>query len=149
MNNIPVDESIVDDAGADADDDQMDLDAEPDSNVEPTDESEWGGIADADADVDASIDEDEDSTPAFFKELKAANEAAAAQKTQPKRPKTKVAAVVREKVRKVLEDVTGLAEKRSRMLDQNDFLKLLIALTRRAFTFHDPRHKHTARVSGV
>jgi len=34
---------------------------------------------------------------------------------------------VREKVRKVLEDDTALAEKRARLCDEGDFLKLLYA----------------------
>ena len=42
-----------------------------------------------------------------------------------KGPKTKVALLVREKVRRVLEDTTKLAEKRARQCDQGDFLNLL------------------------
>ncbi len=110
MNNIPVDESIIEDGAADDEeaDEQMEVDAEPDSNDGP-DGEEWGGIEDG----DVAMDEDDD-TPAFFKEAKATSASAVVQKTPSKRPKTKVAAVVREKIRKVLEDVTGLAEKRSR-----------------------------------
>ncbi len=111
MNNIPVDESIIEEGAADEEeaDDQMEVDDEPDSNDGPPGE-EWDGIEDG---GDAAMDDDDD-TPAFFKEAKAASASAAVQKTPSKRPKTKVAAVVREKIRKVLEDVTGLAEKRSR-----------------------------------
>ena len=108
MNNIPVDESIIEDGAADDEevDEQMEVDGDPDPNDGAPGE-EWGGIE------DDAMDEDDD-TPAFFKEAKAASASAAVQKTPSKRPKTKVAAVVREKIRKVLEDVTGLAEKRSR-----------------------------------
>jgi len=44
-----------------------------------------------------------------------------------KGPQTKVAALVREKVRRVLEDATGLADRRARMCDEGDFLRLLVA----------------------
>ncbi len=80
MNNIPVDESIIENGAADDDDDQMDVDAGAETNAD----EEWGGLGDD----DAAMDED-DGTPAFFKELKAANEASATQKTPSKRPKNK------------------------------------------------------------
>ena len=122
MNNIPVDETIVEDDPADNDD--MDMDLENGNDDEPSedkDEGEWGGIMDVDGGEDG-----DDDTPAFFKELKAADAVKTITKTPSKRPKSKVALVVREKVRKILEDVTELADKRARMLDETDFLKLLI-----------------------
>ncbi|OJJ30714.1 hypothetical protein ASPWEDRAFT_121180 [Aspergillus wentii DTO 134E9] len=50
-------------------------------------------------------------------------------------PKGKVAELVREKVRQVLEDETKLADKRARMCDENDFLKLLWAFNQKGFHF--------------
>ena len=113
------------------DEDQMAMDIESSSDPAALEDDEWEGIDDG----DTAMDEDDDDTPVFFKELNAAKDAATMAKTQPKRPKTKVAAVGREKVRKVLEDTTGIAQKRSRMLDQNDFLKLLIAFNEEGIHF--------------
>jgi 18S rRNA (adenine1779-N6/adenine1780-N6)-dimethyltransferase len=113
MNNIPVDTTIVEASNGDADAD-MDVDDE----TGPGDEE--GGM-----DLDG-IGAEDDEVPSFFKELAASNASKDGAKTPSKRPKTKVAALVREKVRRVLEDVTGLAEKRARMLDETDFLKLLL-----------------------
>lgn len=47
--------------------------------------------------------------------------------TPPQRKRSKTMAVVREKVRKVLEETTSLAERRARMCDEGDFLRLLHA----------------------
>ncbi|EEU45551.1 uncharacterized protein NECHADRAFT_41763 [Fusarium vanettenii 77-13-4] len=49
--------------------------------------------------------------------------------------KTKVAELVREKIRKVLEDVTELADKRSGKCDENDFLRLLFAFNEEGIHF--------------
>ena len=48
----------------------------------------------------------------------------------------KVSELVREKVRQVLEDETGLAEKRARMCDENEFLKLLWAFNQKGIHFN-------------
>ena len=48
---------------------------------------------------------------------------------------TKVAEVVREKIRKVLEVSTGLADKRAGQCDQGDFLKLLYAFNQEGIHF--------------
>ncbi|OAA50989.1 dimethyladenosine transferase [Beauveria brongniartii RCEF 3172] len=114
MNGVAVDDSLVED-GADDEDDEMAMDGAEDA----------GGM-----DVDAE-DEDDD-TPAFFKEA-AANAPPA--KTKSKRKKTKVAELVREKIRKVLEDVTELADKRSGKCDENDFLRLLFAFNEEGIHF--------------
>lgn len=93
----------------------MDVDDEPDNN---------DGAADND---DAAMAEDDDEDmPTFFKELKDEESAKEATKTPSRNPKSKVALVVRAKVNKVLTG-TGLADKRARQCDQNDFLKLLLA----------------------
>ncbi|RMJ09965.1 hypothetical protein BHE90_006464 [Fusarium euwallaceae] len=108
MNGVPVDDALVED-GQDDDMDMEDGDAEE------------GGM---------DVDEDEDA-PDFFKEMQ--NSATA--KTKSKRKKTKVAELVREKIRKVLEDVTELADKRSGKCDENDFLRLLFAFNEEGIHF--------------
>jgi 18S rRNA (adenine1779-N6/adenine1780-N6)-dimethyltransferase len=84
-------------------------------------EDEWDGFMDID---------DEDDIPEFFKE-----ERKPAPKTQSKKTKSKVANLIREKVRKVLEDTTQLADKRARMCDEGDFLKLLWAFNQEGIHF--------------
>jgi 18S rRNA (adenine1779-N6/adenine1780-N6)-dimethyltransferase len=112
MNNVLLDETVI------GEEDDLEMEA---------DEEEWGGIMD--------VDEEEDDTPAFFKEEahRAAKENGA--KTKSKRKKTRVAELVREKIRKVLEDVTELADKRAGKCDENDFLKLLFAFNEEGIHF--------------
>ncbi|KAI9167754.1 Dimethyladenosine transferase [Paramyrothecium foliicola] len=112
MNGVPIDESLVED-GAD----------EMDAEDTAMDVEDAGGM---------EVDEDEDA-PDFFKELK--NAAAAVPKTKSKRKKTKVAELVREKIRKVLEDVTELADRRAGKCDENDFLRLLFAFNEEGIHF--------------
>lgn len=101
--------------------DAMDVDVDGDEK----DEMEWSGFADEDDDL-----------PAFFRE-EAELKAKAASRTNGKRKKRgRVALLVREKVRKVLEDDTGLAGKRSRMCDEGDFLKLLWAFNQEGIHFN-------------
>lgn len=108
MNGVPVDDTLVEDGQ----EDDMDMeDGEP----------EEGGM---------DVDEDEDA-PDFFKEMQNSTTA----KTKSKRKKTKVAELVREKIRKVLEDVTELADKRSGKCDENDFLRLLFAFNEEGIHF--------------
>ena len=87
-------------------------------------EEEWDGIMDID---------DDDDLPDFFKEQAIAK----ANKMNGTRRKKrgKVTELVREKVRSVLEDKTGLADKRARMCDEGDFLKLLWALNQEGIHF--------------
>ncbi|KAH6609542.1 hypothetical protein Trco_002888 [Trichoderma cornu-damae] len=115
MNGVPIDESIVEGGGAD--DDGMDMD---------------DGAEDAE-DADMDVDELDQDTPSFFKDLKSAG--ANAPKTKSKRKKTKVAELVREKIRRVLEDVTELADKRAGKCDENDFLRLLFAFNEEGIHF--------------
>ncbi|KAM0340000.1 hypothetical protein ACHAPU_010717 [Fusarium lateritium] len=110
MNGIPIDETIVEDG-------QDDM------------EMEDGDGADEPNDMDVDGDED---APDFFKEMQSS---AANTKTKSKRKKTKVAELVREKIRKVLEDVTELADKRSGKCDENDFLRLLFAFNEEGIHF--------------
>lgn len=112
MNGVPIDETLVEDGGDD------------DMGVEDGDDGEeWNGM---------DVDEDEEA-PEFFKEMQ--NSVATAPKTKSKRKKTKVAELVREKIRKVLEDVTELADKRSGKCDETDFLRLLFAFNEEGIHF--------------
>lgn len=108
MHNIAIDETIVGD-----EDEDMDVDG---TQSVPA-EDEWDGIMD--------VDDEVDDTPAFFKELN--EKSKNGEKTKSKKKKTRVAELVREKIRKVLEDVTELADKRAGKCDENDFLRLLSA----------------------
>ncbi|KAF8865067.1 dimethyladenosine transferase, partial [Acephala macrosclerotiorum] len=114
-NNVAVDDTIV------GEEDDMDVDGGP------AEEEEWGGIMD--------VEEEADETPAFFKEeaerIAKENEG----KTKSKKKKTRVAELVREKIRKVLEDKTELADKRAGKCDENDFLKLLYAFNEEGIHF--------------
>lgn len=110
MNGVPIDETVVEDGADDAD---MDVeDAQEDAG-------------------DGAMEVDDDDTPDFFKEFKASS----VPKTKSKRKKTKVAELVREKIRKVLEDVTELADKRSGKCDEGDFLRLLYAFNEEGIHF--------------
>ncbi|KAL7809203.1 S-adenosyl-L-methionine-dependent methyltransferase [Trichoderma aethiopicum] len=118
MNGVPIDESLVE-GGSDEDDEEMDVDD--------------GAAEDAGMDVDDDVDADADEdTPSFFKDSKPAG---AVPKTKSKRKKTKVAELVREKIRKVLEDVTELADKRASKCDENDFLRMLFAFNEEGIHF--------------
>ncbi|KAK4104478.1 rRNA adenine dimethylase [Parathielavia hyrcaniae] len=122
LHNIPIDESLADTTTvattttASADDDMdMDVDENDDNNNTINN-----------GDEDQEDEEDDEDMPTFFKELKDAEAAKEAGKTPSRNPKSRVALVVKAKVEKVLA-ATGLGEKRARMCDQNDFLKLLLA----------------------
>ncbi|TDZ39855.1 Dimethyladenosine transferase [Colletotrichum spinosum] len=114
LNNVPLDDSLVEEDEDDAMDMDMDMDDE--------------GDADADADDEPMDDE----TPEFFKQLESA--AKVPEKTKSKRKKTKVAALVRQKIEGALES-TGLLDKRARACDETDFLKLLSALNSEGIHF--------------
>ncbi|KXJ92076.1 dimethyladenosine transferase [Microdochium bolleyi] len=118
-NDIPVDETIAEDD--DNEDDNMDENVAPSAGDEDQDWGNGGGSMDVD---------DDDDTPSFFKESRAD-----APKTKSKYKKTKVALLVKEKVRKVLEDVTELADQRSGKCDENDFLRLLFAFNEEGIHF--------------
>ncbi|KFH47543.1 Dimethyladenosine transferase-like protein [Hapsidospora chrysogenum ATCC 11550] len=106
MNGVPIDETIVED-GADED-------MEVDNNNDDDDDD--GGM---------EVDDEGDEAPEFFKEIQ--NSGVTAPKTKSRKKKTRVAELVREKIRRVLEDVTELADKRAGKCDENDFLRLLQA----------------------
>lgn len=102
----------------------------PESNMMDVEEEQ----NDDNEEVDDTMDVDDDDVPAFFKEeanLKAQN----ASKNNNRKKKGKVSELVREKVRQVLEDETELADKRARMCDEGDFLKLLWAFNQKGLHF--------------
>ena len=95
---------------------------------------------DGDGDVDMDeegwlgFDDEDDELPTFFKEQSALQKKL--QELAPKRKrKGKVAELVREKVRKVLEDDTKFGEKRARMCDEGEFLQLLWAFNQEDIHF--------------
>lgn len=110
----------LDDGPSDASIDTMDVDAE----AEP-DEEEWNGVMDVD---------DEDDVPDFFKQ-EAERKAKKMQGNPNRKKKGKVAELVRSKVKKVLEVDTELADKRARMCDEGDFLKLLYSFNQEGIHF--------------
>ena len=94
---------------------------------EEEEQEEWAGIMD--------IDDDDIDIPPFFKEE--SNERAKqinSRANSKRRRKGKVAELVRAKVEKVLEE-TELADRRARMCDEGDFLKLLWAFNREGIHF--------------
>ncbi|KAI9725387.1 MAG: Dimethyladenosine transferase [Chrysothrix sp. TS-e1954] len=102
------------------DDDLDNLEAGP-----QTDE-EWNGIMDVDEDPINDM-------PIVLKELD--DEAVSSTQRPVRKKKGRVAEQVREKVRKVLEQDTQLAEKRARQCDEGDFLKLLYAFNEEGIHF--------------
>lgn len=125
MNNIPIEEGVAEGAEDADDNDDMDVDNHTGSRgAAPDVEEEWGGIMDVD-----------DDTPELVKELEKSTAANQLEKTPSRRKKTKMGLIVREKIRKVLEDVTELADKRSSKCDENDFLKLLFAFNSEGIHF--------------
>lgn len=117
----------------------MEVDAElqniKDENPRPNDddidqdevEQEWEGI----------MDEDDMETPSFFHDEldEKAKKLNTKSRGGARKRKGKVAELVREKVRRILEDETELADKRARMCDESDFLKLLWAFNKEGIHF--------------
>nr|POE47979.1 dimethyladenosine transferase [Quercus suber] len=93
---------------------------------------EVDGTAD-DEDIMELDDASDEDVPNFFKEV---NRKANRMADNPNRKrKGKVSELVRAKVKKVLEVDTQLAEKRSRLCDEGDFLKLLYAFNQEGIHF--------------
>lgn len=115
QNDVP-----VEDGPASSHDVLMEIENVPAQTDEPED---WDGFMD--------VDEDEDDLPEFFK----TQNTAGAEKTAPRKKRGKVTELVREKVRSVLEDKTELADKRARMCEEGDFLKLLWNFNREGIHF--------------
>ena len=92
-------------------------------DVEDEDEMEWTGFG------------DEDDAPAYLKPEEADSKAEAAVPNNKKRKKRgRVAELVRKTVERVLSS-TGLGEKRARLCDQNDYLRLLWAFNQEGIHF--------------
>lgn len=90
----------------------------------------------ADDDMDAIMDvDDEDDIPDFFKE-DADRKIKKLAGNPNRKKKGKVAELVRAKVNKVLVTDTELAEKRARLCDEGDFLKLLYAFNQEGIHFN-------------
>lgn len=115
QNNIPVEDGPSEDADGDA----MDM-----------------GQEEAAEEQDEVMDMDDDDVPDFFKEEANARLEQALKNKPARKKRGKVAELVREKVRQVLEDETGLAEKRARMCDENEFLKMLWAFNQKGIHFN-------------
>lgn len=115
QNDVPVDDGPVTISDGEA----MEMEIVADS----IEDEEWGGIMDMD---------DEDDIPEFFQDH-SSNKISQSSRSKRKR-KGRVAELVRSKVVKVLKD-TSLVEKRARMCDEGDFLKLLWALNQEGIHF--------------
>ena len=112
---------------------EIQLDDGPSDAVE-ADSMDVDGGAEEEEEFDGFMDvDDEDDVPDFFRELEAKKKEKTKGNPNRKR-KGKVAELVRAKVIKVL-DETGLVEKRSRLCDEGDFLKLLYAFNTEGLHF--------------
>ena len=109
-----------------------------DSPLDPNDTSAEADTMDVDADDDfkgfSDPDDPDDELPDFFKQLQAESRKKHLNGATRKK-KGRVSEMVREKVRKVLEDETQLAEKRPRLCDEGDFLRLLYAFNQEGIHF--------------
>ncbi|CBY01873.1 hypothetical protein IAQ61_006469 [Plenodomus lingam] len=76
-------------------------------------------------------DDPDDELPDFFKQMQSEKKKNGINRKK----KGRVSELVREKVRKILEDETQLAEKRARLCDEGDFLKLLYAFNQEGIHF--------------
>ena len=112
---------VEDGPAVDVADDVMEVEQE----INDDEEEEWDGF----------MDVEENDVPAFFKEEIDMQGKQLNGKKSKRRRKGKVAELVREKVRKVLEDKTQLAEKRARSCDEGDFLSLLWAFNQEGIHF--------------
>lgn len=118
QNDIPVEDGPAEDA----DGDTMDMGEEEGADVEEADE-----VMEMD---------DDDDVPDFFKDETNARLQQALKNKTSRKKRGKVSELVREKVRQVLEDDTGLADKRARMCDENEFLKMLWAFNQKGIHFN-------------
>lgn len=104
------------------------------AEVNPTEVMEVEDDVVDDAIEEMDVDDDNDDIPDFFKE--AADKKAKKGEVNAKRKrKGKVAELVREKVRRALEDVAAVADKRARMCDEGDFLRMLYAFNQEGIHF--------------
>ncbi|KAI1005439.1 Dimethyladenosine transferase [Podosphaera aphanis] len=113
MNNVSLDDTLVE---------------------EDNETTEMDGIQE-NMDEEMEIDQEVDDTPSFFKEEADLTMREIQGKTKSKKRKTRVAELVREKIRKVLVEDTDLADKRAGKCDENDFLRLLCAFNQEGIHF--------------
>jgi 18S rRNA (adenine1779-N6/adenine1780-N6)-dimethyltransferase len=85
-------------------------------------------VKDDDGEMDIDMDGDGDELPEMFKRAKS-------NRNNKRRKRGKVYQLVKEKVRKILEDETQLAEKRARQCDEHEFLKLLYSFNTEGIHF--------------
>ncbi|KAJ5972432.1 18S rRNA dimethylase DIM1 [Penicillium vulpinum] len=123
QNDIPVEDGPIEVAN---DDDAMAMDMGEEEEQEQA----------AEEPADEVMDMDDDDVPDFFKADTNARLEAALKNGASRKKRGKVAELVREKVRQVLEDDTDLGERRARMCDENDFLKLLWAFNQKGIHFN-------------
>ncbi|CAI7605873.1 unnamed protein product [Penicillium bialowiezense] len=121
QNDIPVEDGPAEVANDDMAMDMGEEEADAEQAAEPADEV---------------MDMDDDDVPDFFKEETNARLEAALKNGASRKKRGKVAELVREKVRSVLEDDTNLGDKRARMCDENDFLRLLWAFNQKGIHFN-------------
>ena len=115
QNNIEVDDTPLDADEMAAEPETMDID-----------DDDFKGFSDP--------DDPDDELPDFFKQLQAESRKKH-EKGIHRKKKGRVNELVREKVRKVLEDDTKLADKRPRLCDEGDFLKLLYSFNQEGIHF--------------
>lgn len=82
----------------------------------------------------ADPDDPDDELPRFFTQL-AAEARRAHERGAQRKKKGRVSELVRDKVRRVLEAETKLADKRPRLCDEGDFLRLLYAFNQEGIHF--------------
>jgi len=111
---------------------EMEVDSTPMTFAQIPEEDEWKDVMDEDNEANEANEEDD--TPSFFKEEAERLSKSQQNKTKSKKPKTRVAELVREKISKVLQS-TGLADKRAGKCDENDFLRLLLAFNAEGIHF--------------
>lgn len=128
INGIAVDEGPLEEAKSASNGEsviEVDAGCEEDEEAEAMEE-EWGGIMD--------VDERDITVPTIVAETRTGDHPR--KRPNPARRRGgKVAELVREKVRRVLEDETELGEKRARMCDEGDLLKLLWAFNKQGIHF--------------
>ncbi|KAH7390728.1 dimethyladenosine transferase-like protein [Pyrenochaeta sp. MPI-SDFR-AT-0127] len=113
QNDIPIDDSPLDPNEVSIEPETMEVDAD----------DEFTGFSDP--------DDPDDELPDFFRQVQAEKKKNGINRKK----KGKVSELVREKIRKVLEDGTQLADKRARLCDEGDFLKMLYAFNQEGIHF--------------
>lgn len=104
------------------------------NDVYEVDDTEWNGVDEEDE--ENGVDAEDEEIPDFFREEVDRPKQQLSARSPKRKRKGKVAELVREKVRKILEDDTGLAERRARSCDEGDFLKLLWAFNQEGIHFN-------------